>query len=234
MIDIERRNLPRVVEFRKKEGAVGTLFGYAAVYNRYSQNLGGFVEQVDPAAFRKSLADGIPVVARYNHSDAGLLGTTAAGTLVLRSDEIGLGYDVDLPNTTTGRDVSVLAERGDLQFSSFAFRTMRDDWSLTEQGFPLRTLYDAQLVDVAPVVTPAYLDTSSGMRSLAEKLDIDPGDILEMQLEEIRSLISGDTPPERRSETPPENSEDTKVEEQGDPHSKLNGQLRMLDLLKRR
>ena len=37
------------VELRESPSGGRVLAGYAAVFNRYSQNLGGFVEQVDPA-----------------------------------------------------------------------------------------------------------------------------------------------------------------------------------------
>ena len=155
------------VELREGGSGIGQMTGYAAVFNRHSQNLGGFVEQVDPAAFNKSLGDAVPVMARMNHDDAHLLGTTWAGTLTLEADGTGLRYTVDLPDTQSGRDAKVLAARGDMKWSSFAFRTIEDEWSQTEQGFPLRTLRSVQLVDVAPVNSPAYLDTSVALRSLA-------------------------------------------------------------------
>lgn len=171
--DIERRFHTAKIELRASTNGVGILNGYAAVFNRYSQNLGGFVEQVDPAAFNKTLADGVDVLARFNHSDDALLGTSLAETLRLGVDGTGLWYEVDLPDTSVGRDVKALAERGDLRFSSFAFRTMEDDWGYTNEDFPLRTLKSVQLVDVAPVVNPAYRDTTTGLRSLAELFEID-------------------------------------------------------------
>ena len=164
--ELEIRTAAHAVELRAGTSGLGVLAGYAAVFNRHSQNLGGFVEQVDPAAFTKSLADGLPVMARGNHSDAMLLGTTWAGTLRLSVDGTGLLYEVDLPDTSAGRDFRALAERGDVKWSSFAFRTIEDEWGVTEQGFPLRTLRAVQLVDVAPVNSPAYLDTSVAARSL--------------------------------------------------------------------
>lgn len=171
--EIEQRHNAGPVEFRAADDGSATLTGYAAVFNRYSQNLGGFVEQVDPAAFTKSLADAVPVVARFNHQDNLLLGTTEARTLTLEVDGTGLRYTVNLPDTTAGRDVKALAERSDLRYSSFAFRTMEDDWDFTPEGFPLRTLRAVQLVDVAPVVNPAYRDTTTGLRSLAEHFHVD-------------------------------------------------------------
>src|SRR5206468_7548061 len=109
----------------------------------------------------------------YQHEDQFLLGRLVSGTLRLAGDTTGLDYSVDLPDTTYARDIAALAARGDVRYSSFAFRTIDDDWGLSEQGFPLRTLTALQLVDVAPVVTPAYMDTSTGLRSLAEKRGLD-------------------------------------------------------------
>jgi hypothetical protein len=225
-LEMERRHLARAVEYRASDAGLGTLFGYASVYNRYSQNLGGFVEQVSPGAFAKSIGDRVAVVARYNHDDNYLLGTTEAETLRLLDDATGLGYEVDLPDTTSGRDVSVLSKRGDLRYSSFAFRTLEDEWGVTEQGFPLRTLRSVLLLDVAPVNSPAYLDSSAGVRSLAHRLDVDVDVVSHATTEELRSLILGepiDLPAvEARAEETLEQVEDA----QGDTHA--------LDLARRR
>lgn len=202
MRDVEKRNLPGVVELRESE--VGpALVGYAAVFNRYSQNLGGFVEQVDPGAFNKSLADNVPVFARFNHDSSLLLGTTEAGTLRLEVDGTGLRYMVELPDTQAGRDVRALAKRGDLRYSSFAFQTLEDEWDLTPDGFPLRTLNAVRLVDVAPVTDPAYRDTTTGMRSLAAKLDLPLDQVRSMVLnhtDEVRSLLTSDAHGDRNKD----------------------------------
>lgn len=233
-MDVERRNFARPVELRAVGDGPGTLVGYAAKFNRYSQNLGGFVEQIAPGAFSKSLGDRAAVVARYNHDDNYLLGTTEAGTLRLEIDDEGLRYDVDLPDTSAGNDVSKLAARGDLRYSSFAFHVLEDEWGVTEQGFPLRTLRNVHLVDVAPVNSPAYLDTSTGLRSLAEHLHLDVAEVQSKELEEIRSLLTGapiETPAEMR-EAEPEKEEPA----QGDTHAAhlLALRQRELELLKLR
>jgi HK97 family phage prohead protease len=195
--------MPGAVELRASDtGGPGVLVGYAAVFNRRSQNLGGFVEQVDPDAFNKSLGDNVPVVARFNHKDDFLLGTTESGTLVLRKDGTGLQYEVDLPDTTVGRDLAVLAKRGDVRYSSFAFQTVADEWGYTEEDFPLRTLRAVKLMDVAPVVSPAYRDTTAGLRSLADKLEL-PLDRVKAAAAagELRSLLAHahDEPAEEES-----------------------------------
>ncbi|WP_282686322.1 MULTISPECIES: HK97 family phage prohead protease [unclassified Streptomyces] len=182
MADLERRYTAVPVELRAAQEQ-RTINGYAAVFNRESSNLGGFVEVVDSRAFNKSRGDGWPdVIARYNHDDNMLLGTVAGGTLRLLLDDTGLMYDVDPPQARA--DILELVSRGDVRKSSFAFRTVEDDWGMTDQGFPKRTLLAAQLVDVAPVNIPAYPDSSAGLRSLAAHVGAD--------IEEVRNLARQD------------------------------------------
>ena len=164
----ERRFTPGRVEVRAAGGkGTGSIGGYAAVFNKLSNNLGGFVEEVEPGFFSRSRTEGWPgVICRYNHSDDMLLGTTNSGTLRLSVDDIGLVYEVDPPQARA--DILELVTRGDIQRSSFAFRVTDETWGLTEQGYPKRSLLSGQLIDVAPVLSPAYLDTSVGLRSLAD------------------------------------------------------------------
>jgi hypothetical protein len=177
MTDLERRWTPLPVEARARESR--RIGGYAAVFNKQSRNLGGFVEVVDPGFFNKSRGDGWPdVLARYNHNDNMLLGTARSGTLRLNVDSTGLDYEVDVPESRA--DVFELVTRGDVTQSSFAFRVFEDEWGTSDQEYPMRRLIAGQLVDVAPVNTPAYPDATAGLRSLAAKFDAD--------FEEIRSL----------------------------------------------
>lgn len=180
--DVERRFTAVPVEARQADGRK-KINGYAAVFNKESRNLGGFIERVDPIAFNKSRGDGWPdVICRYNHDDNMLLGTAAARTLELSVDGYGLQYTVDPPQSRS--DILELVERGDVRRSSFAFRSIDDDWGMTDQGYPMRSLVGAQLVDVAPVNIPAYADTSAGLRSLARKM--------EANIEEVRKLAGED------------------------------------------
>jgi uncharacterized protein len=177
---VERRftNVPVETRAADKGSRIG---GYAAMFGRFSQNLGGFVEVIEPSFFNKSRGDGWPdVIARYNHDDMHLLGTTGGGTLALTLDDTGLLYEVDLPQARA--DVLELVRRGDVRKSSFAFRLTPggDEWTMTDQDFPLRKLVTGQLVDVAPVNTPAYMDTTAAVRSLADKMQTSP--------EEVRKL----------------------------------------------
>jgi HK97 family phage prohead protease len=174
---VERRYTLVPVELRM-DGESRRIGGYAAMFDRPSRNLGGFIETVERSFFNKSRGDGWPdVMARYNHDDNMLLGTTGAGTLSLRLDETGLDYLVDPPHSR--EDVVELVQRGDVRKSSFAFRVPSggDEWTVSDQGYPLRKLHTGQLVDVAPVNAPAYLDTTAALRSLAAKCSADPEEV---------------------------------------------------------
>lgn len=142
--------------------------GHAAVFNRLSQDLGGFVEQVAPGAFKKTIQEA-DVRALFNHDPSQVLGRSTAGTLRLSEDNVGLHYSVDLPDTSFARDLAVSMGRGDVSQSSFGFRVVPngDAWSFTDQDYPLRTLNELQLMDVSPVTYPAYLDADSGIAGRA-------------------------------------------------------------------
>lgn len=166
MTDAERRFTSVLVEARATSDSTKmTIGGYAAKFERSSQNLGGFIEQVNPRAFNRSHGNGWPgVMARYNHEDNQLLGTSGSGSLRLSIDEIGLQYQVDAPQARA--DVFELVQRGDVHQSSFAFVAFEDEWApAPDTGYPMRTLLSVRLIDVAPVNSPAYLDTSVGLRS---------------------------------------------------------------------
>jgi HK97 family phage prohead protease len=169
MTAVERRFTTLPVELRAA-GDQPRIGGYAAKFNTRSRNLGGFVEVVLEPFFERSRGNGWPdVMARYNHDDNQLLGTTGAGTLNLRTDSVGLDYEVTPPRAA-GYLVE-LVQRGDVRKSSFAFRVPPggDEWTLdSDTGYPLRSLTSGILVDVAPVNTPAYVDTSTALRALVE------------------------------------------------------------------
>lgn len=184
MSEMERRFTPVPVQVRAENG-VRKIGGYAAMFDKLSRNLGGFVERVRPSCFNVTRANGWPdVICRYNHDDNMLLGTTGGNTLRLWTDETGLMYEVDPPQSR--EDIVELVGRNDVRKSSFAFRVdvNGDEWTLTDQDYPLRDLVSAQLIDVAPVNVPAYDNTSAGLRSvevalrsLATKMGADEAEV---------------------------------------------------------
>lgn len=142
-----------------------TLTGYAAVFNSEAV-LGDFSEVIRQGAFAKSLATGSNIRALYHHDGTALLGTTRGGTLQLREDSHGLAFTLALPDTSHGRDLAILVDRGDVAGCSFGFK-VRDGGERWEQrGAQLvRELLDVDLVEITLTSDPAYADTSIAMRS---------------------------------------------------------------------
>lgn len=182
-----------------------TLVAYAANYNRLSQNLGGFVEQIDPSAFNDSIGrvatGGINVMGLGNHNVDWLLATTDSGTLTLESDSTGLRYTMSLDMTDPdAMRMAAKVQTGKMRGSSFSFRTLPDgdSWSTTEQGFPLRTLLSVGLFDVGPVSQPAYRSTeeagsSVALRSLSQFIDLPLAQVVEAaQANTLTGLILRD------------------------------------------
>ena len=143
-----------------------TLSGHAAVFNSEA-NLGDFREVIRRGAFSKSLATGSNVRALYHHNAGSLLGSTRSGTLQLREDAHGLAFVLVLPDTSTGKDLSILVDRGDVAGCSFGFRVAPggDKWE-TRNGQTLRELLNVDLVEITLTADPAYTDTTVALRSL--------------------------------------------------------------------
>ncbi len=139
--------------------------GYGAVFNRLSENLGGFREVIEPGAFSAVLQD--DVRALWNHNASDILARTKSGTLKIGVDSVGLWYEFEAPDTTAGRDLLVSLKRGDVDQSSFGFIIAKDRWTEGRDGVPRRTILKvARLLDVSPVTYPAYPDTSVALNSL--------------------------------------------------------------------
>lgn len=158
---LERRTTTGEVEARAKGSSI-YVEGYASVFEKRSGNLGGFVEKVKNTAFTKTVQEA-DVRALWNHDPQYVLGRIRSGTLEMSVDANGLYYRALLPNTSYAKDLAELLERRDVRESSFTFFKVQDEWDLTEEGYPQRSLVEVGLIDVAPVTFPAYEDATSGV-----------------------------------------------------------------------
>lgn len=131
------------------------------------------VERIAPEAIDEILKQQDDVRALVNHDPNQLLGRTSAGTLKLeRTAEGDLGYTIDPPDTTVGRDTMTSLKRNDLQGSSFAFTIAEETFTKEREGkLGVITIDRFQkLYDVGPVTYPAYEGTDAGVRSHAGAL----------------------------------------------------------------
>ena len=135
------------------------LIGYAARFG-IEARIGDFSETIRAGAFANSLDR--DVLGLVDHDPTRLLGRTRTGTLRLQEDRQGLAFELDVPDTTLGRDVLAMAERGDLGGMSFGFTVPRggEQW----QGRQ-RELTRVDLLEVSVVhAWPAYDGTSVDAR----------------------------------------------------------------------
>jgi len=148
----------------RSEIAGNVLRGHAAVFGTLAR-IGQSYEAIARGAFAPVL--GNDVRALVNHDPSQLLGRVSAGTLRLQEDSQGLAFEVDLPDTSTGRDLRVLVERGDITGASFAFQPGQMERSRAADGRTIvtHTAFSA-LRDVSPVTYPAYESTDVALRAV--------------------------------------------------------------------
>jgi uncharacterized protein len=151
---------PEMVTEEREGTPVVVIRGTAVFFNQLSDELGFFREKFAPGAFDDVLND--DTVALLNHDINLLLGRTRSGTLRLMQNETGLHYEVDVPDTSTGKDTVELMKRGDISQSSFSFSIEKERWERDADNNEIRTVEKVRrLYDVSPVVFPAYPQTVS-------------------------------------------------------------------------
>lgn len=160
---MERRAVSAPPELRA-DGDKKVARGYAALFNSEADIGGYFREVIAPGAFTDTLKDG-DIRALIDHDTGRVIGRSTAGTLRLKEDEKGLAVEIDLPDTTDGRDLAVSLERGDISGMSFGFVVTHDEWDETSDP-PTRTIHQVNLREVSAVAFPAYGDTEIALRSL--------------------------------------------------------------------
>jgi len=136
------------------------LEGYAATFGSVA-NIGTFQERIAPGAFANSLSGDI--LALLDHDPGKVLGRSRTGTLRLSEDAQGLAFSLDVPDTSAGRDVLALAERGDLGGMSFGFLVPEggEQWDGNT-----RTLRSVDLHEISVVSAwPAYEGTEIALRA---------------------------------------------------------------------
>jgi HK97 family phage prohead protease len=164
--------------------------GYAAVFNSPSQPL-PFIERIAPGAFTRALRERRRDIRAYvNHDSTMVLGSRRSGTLELWEDERGLGFRLDLPETSYANDLRNLMAAGIVDRMSFGFTVARRGERWSDDGSE-RTLTAVNLHEVSIVTGfPAYEATSAALRSL-ERLSERTGVAVDELQDALDALADG-------------------------------------------
>ena len=154
------------IEYRE-DNEIPVVGGYVVRWDKLSEEMYGFREKVVKGAFLKSLSE-MRVLSFWNHNSDMVLGNTANESLKISEDERGLKFELNLPDTTAGRDARALIKRGDVKGMSFGFRTLREEWDESDPKKITRTLLEVRLYEVSPTPMPAYSSSSVAARSLED------------------------------------------------------------------
>lgn len=169
----ESRTLAIPVELRATDGKDPSITGHAAVFDSWSEDLGGFVERIQRGAFRKALGRSADAKLLWEHDPRWTLASLSGGTLRLAEDATGLGVDATPADVSYYRDLRTLMERGDVHQMSFGFTVAEggDVWE-ERDGKVTRTITEVdRIYDVSIVAFPAYPATAAAARSLDAATD---------------------------------------------------------------
>lgn len=166
---------------RNSEDTSNTLSGYAVVYEEDTVIGNQFNERVKRNAF-----DGVDMsntFALFNHDWDKPLGKVGKN-LSLSSDERGLKFDLELPNTSYANDLIENVRNGIVEGCSFGFTIEEDSWTRNETGLPSRAIERVgELFEITLTHIPAYPSTEVAMRSMESALG---------EVEEAPEVAEGD------------------------------------------
>ena len=137
------------------------LTGYPLVWNVLSSDRGGYVVRL-LAGSAQFTAE---VHALWNHDYTELLASTHNGSLRLKEDDVGIKCEIDLPNTTSGRDVGEYVRTGLIRGMSFGMVDMPQGQFSTENGVKILNAnsYTVDEVTVTPI--PAFVQTNIAVKT---------------------------------------------------------------------
>lgn len=154
-----------------------TLVGYPIVFDEWTPIdswEGRFIERIHPKALDRTLArrgDNIKVL--WNHGFDPSIGEKPLGKPAkMEVDERGLYVEVPFARTSYNDDLLELIRAGAVDGMSFRFTVQQEQWvekpgrsDHNPEGWPERTIHQADVHEFGPVTFPAYLATTAGVRA---------------------------------------------------------------------
>jgi uncharacterized protein len=114
---------------------LGTIRGYANVFNEHSSPLDGdepLIETIRPGAFQLLRV----VEANVDHSAVARIGTTWDRSLRLWQDHHGLAFELDIPSTLSGAGLRNMVAGGGLSPMSIGLVNIKAVYSRDATGMP--------------------------------------------------------------------------------------------------
>ena len=158
--------LREIIQLRsvQNEGSKMIVEGKAIVYDEpfllFEFGETKYYEQIDRGAFTG--ADLSQAYFKYNHSDVQMVLTRYKnGTLTFEERDDGVYIRAELADTTGGRDLFTLIQRGDIDKMSFAFTVKKQvvEENKENKSVTYRVCELDKIFDVAAVPHPAYQNT---------------------------------------------------------------------------
>lgn len=195
----DREKLSRSYEFRMEPSSDDglTLEGYAAVFNDWTtinDRTGAFQEQIAPGAFKRSLGMRSPVI-QFDHGQHPLIGSMPLGRITkIEEDSRGLFVRARMHDNWLVEPVRDAIREQSIDGMSFRFSVLGEDWEVRD-GVEHRTITEAALYEVGPVVFPAYPSTSVSVRSrqvaealIDEEVRRELAVLFQMDTDQLRSV----------------------------------------------
>lgn len=161
--------------------SIAVLSGVAMVYG-YQQTIRNilgddlYVEAFTKSAFKKTIQEKSKIRVLNDHQWTSYLASTENRSLRLNNTKDALEFELDLPNTSEGRDVLALVDREDYKGSSVGFVVKEEKWQGLEdrndsESLPSREIRQAQLLEISLTGDPAFSVATVSRRSLVRLAD---------------------------------------------------------------
>ena len=167
---MERRVIQTKDAFQtREENGRRYIEGYFSVFNQPYEVFPGWIEEIAPGAFSRTLRESKDVKVLWNHNSDIVLGSTVNRTATLREDDVGLfGSNEINEDDQEAKNGYARVARGDVRGCSFGFeiKAMEERWD--DEGNYRTRITDVDLFEVSPCTFPAYVQTSISARAKEE------------------------------------------------------------------
>ncbi len=190
--NVEER-VQRIFELRELnfvKDQEGTIEGYAAVFDKWTNVGGYFEERIMKGAFTKVSLEDVVFLVNHDMTKIPLArsrNNNKNSTLYLEADEKGLKFKavLDIEGNSEARNLYSALKRGDIDGMSFGFLISKVRWDDVASDLPKRSIVEfSKVFEISAVNLPQYKDTEIYARQNSESLESD-----KKALENVRSQL---------------------------------------------